>query len=218
MGRRENTIITKTCTYNVPDDYLHQTNTLGKTGSYEYTGPDKLWIFVDETTGKPAGGTVLTIKDDGDEVPTPPGVVKVFIDATVDTVMASLVWRFGDYSTLPTISETLPDGSVYERNDPQPPDHTFEFMDCVYNISTGQWVQPLPWKQPHVTWDMLRAARTGMLAASDQVLVTKMLTEEQLAAFEVYRQKLRDLPAVMEGVDPWKVKFPEDPLMELGVR
>ena len=217
MGRRENTIITKTCTYNVPDDYLHQVNTLGKTGSYEYIGPDKLWIFVDEETGKPSSGTVLTIKDDGDEVPTPPGLIKVFIDANVDTVIASLVWRHGDYRNLPNISETMPDGTVYVRNDPQPPDHTFEYMDCVYNNSTKQWVQPLPWKQPHVTWDLLRSARTGMLAGSDQVLVTKILTDEQRAAYEIYRQKLRDLPSVMAGVDPWKVKFPEDPLMDQGV-
>lgn len=213
MGIRENTIITKTCTYPAPDDYLYQTNTLGKTGSYEYTGPDKLWIFVDGETGKPANGTVLTEREDGDEVPTPPGYVKVFIDANVDTVMASLVWRHVDYSSLPTCSETLPDGSVYERNDPQPPDHTFEFMDCVYDFNAGTWVQPLPWKKPHVDWEMLRAARTGMLAASDQTLLTRILTTEQRAAYEVYRQKLRDLPTVMAGVDPWKVKFPEDPLL-----
>lgn len=213
MGIRENTIITKTCTYNVPDDYLHQTNLLNKTGSYEYTGPDKLWIFVDETTGKPHSGQVFTIKDDGDEIATPPGLVKVFVDASVDTVMASMIWRHHDYSSLPTITETLPDGSTYTRNEPQPPDHTYEFMECVYNIATNSWVQPFPWKQPHINWDQLRAARTSLLAASDQVLVTKLLTTEQRAEFEVYRQKLRDLPTVMAGVDPWKVAFPEDPLL-----
>lgn len=213
MGIRENTIITRTCTYDVPDDYLHQTNSLGKTGSYEYTGPDKLWIFVDAVTGKPVSGQVFTEKDDGDEIPTPEGLLKVFVDASVETVVASMIWRHADYSSLPTITETLPDGSTYSRNDPQPPDHTYEYMDCVYNVNTNSWTRPFPWKQPHMTWDLLKIARTGLLAASDQTLLTKILTTEQRAAYEIYRQKLRDLPTVMAGVDPWKVQFPEDPLL-----
>lgn len=213
MGIRENTIIKKTCTYDMPDDYLHQTNTLGKTGSYEYEGPDKLWIFVSEDTGKPLNGQVFTIKDDGDEVPTPSGLVKVFVDASVETVMASMIWRHKDYSYLPTQTEQLPDGTSYTRPIDQPPDHTFEFMDCVYNVATGQWIKPFPWKKPHVTWDDLRAARTSLLAASDKVIATTVMSDQQRAAFEVYRQKLRDLPTVFAGVDPWKVMFPEDPTL-----
>lgn len=213
MGIRENTIITKTCTYDMPDDYLHQTNTLGKTGSYEYEGPDKLWIFVNEETGKPSSGQVYTIKDDGDEVPTPPGLVKVFVDANVETVMASMIWRHKDYSYLPMQTEQLPDGATYTRPINQPPDHTFEFMECVYDFTTDAWVKPFPWKQPHVTWDDLRRARTALLAASDKTIATTLMSDEKRAEYEVYRQKLRDLPAVFDGIDPWKVPFPNEPTL-----
>ena len=51
--------ITKTFTYDCPDDYLYDTNALGKTGEWTYTGPDKIWVLVDNTTNKFAGG-VLT--------------------------------------------------------------------------------------------------------------------------------------------------------------
>lgn len=211
MGIRENNIITKTCTYDMPDDYLYQTNLLGKTGSYEYEGPDKLWIFVSEETGKPLNGQVFTEKDDGDEVPSPPGMVKVFIDATVDTVMASMVWRHKDYSYLPTQTEDLPDGTSYTRPIVQPPDHTFEFMECVYNINSNTWQTPFPWKRPHMDWDALRTARTALLAASDKTVATTLMSDEDRAAYEVYRQKLRDLPDTFAGVDPWKVMFPIEP-------
>ena len=211
MGIRENTIITKTCTYDAPDDYLYQTNTLGNTWSYEYEGPDKLWIFISEETGRPLNGQCFTIKDDGDEIPTPPGQVKILVDDNVDTVIASMIWRHKYYDYLPTQTEQLPDGTSYTRPINQPPDHTYEFMECVYNIAAGEWVKPLPWKKPHVTWDDLRKARTAMLAASDKTLATTLMSDQERAAFEVYRQKLRDLPAVFEGVDPWKVIFPTDP-------
>jgi len=210
MGIRENNIITRTCTYDMPDDYLHQTNTLGKTGSFEYHGPDKLWIFVSEETGKPLNGQVFTEKDDGDLVPTPPGMLKVFIDATVETVLASMIWRHMDYSSLPTITETLPDGSTYTRNEPQPPDHVYEFMDCVYNPTSG-WVKPFPWKQPHMTWEGLTTARNALLSASDRTLATTLLTDEKRAEWETYRQALRDLPDTFAGVDPWKISFPAEP-------
>lgn len=213
MGIRETKIITKTCTYDLPDDYLHLTNALGKTGSYEYIGPDKLWIFIDEETSKPSSGQVLTERDDGDEVPTPQGRIKVFVDATIDTVMASMIWNNKDYSVLPQLTESLPDGTTYTRPEIQPPDHTYEFMDCVYNTTTNEWVKPFPWKKPHVTWDDIKLARVAELAASDKVLATTLLSDEDKATYEVYRQKLRDLPVTFAGVDPWKVVFPVPPVI-----
>jgi hypothetical protein len=213
MGIRQNTIITKTCTYDLPDDYLYQTNTLGLTGSYEYEGPDKLWIFVNEETGMPINGQVYTERDDGDEVPAPQGTIKVFVDANVETVLASMIWRHKDYSYLPTITEQLPDNTSYTRPEVQPPDHTYEFMECVYNVATNEWVKPFPWKKPHMTWEGIRQGRLSLLAASDRVLATTLLTTSEAAEYEVYRQKLRDLPAVFEGVDPWKIIFPEPPVI-----
>ena len=86
-----------------------------------------------------------------------------------------------------------------------------ELMDCVYNLVSKSWNKPFPWKQPHMDWDQLKAARLGLLSESDQILTTKQLTDEQKAAMEVYRQKLRDFPDTFAGIDPWKVSFPEIP-------
>jgi len=46
MGERNNNIISKTFNYDLPDDYLNQTNNNNLIGSFTYSGPDKLWVFV----------------------------------------------------------------------------------------------------------------------------------------------------------------------------
>lgn len=210
--RRENTIITKTFSYPVPDDYLHLTSAENKTGSYTYTGPDKLWVYVDNDTGKLHSGICYTESDDGEDVPTPAGQTKVLLTAENDPEMLSMVWLGdNDYSALPTISEDLPDGSAYVRADPTPPDHTYELMECVYDLENQTWVKPFPWKQPYMDWDTIKAARVNLLAESDKIIATKILTEEQSTALEEYRQKLRDLPTTFAGIDPWKVPFPQLP-------
>lgn len=210
--RRENTIITKTFSYPIPDDYLHLTSVENKVGSYTYTGPDKLWVFVDNETGKLHSGICYTDKDDGEDVPSGPGLTKVCVTAENDPEILSMIWLGdNDYTALPTLAEQLPNGGVYSRVDPTPPDHTYELMDCVYNLENQTWVKPFPWKTPHMDWETLRNARTNLLAESDKIIATKILTQEQTAALEEYRQKLRELPTTFDGVDPWKVPFPELP-------
>lgn len=212
MGSKINNIVTTTFSYPVPDDYLHQTNSQNKTGTYSYTGPDKLWVFVDNTTGKLPSGICYTERDDGEDIPTPEGWTKVCVDSETEPALLSMIWNGdNDYSALPTKTENLPDGHSYTRPDPTPPDHTYELMDCVYNVVTKSWNKPFPWKQSHMDWDQLKAARVALLNESDQILTTKQLTDEQKAAMEVYRQKLRDFPVTFAGIDPWKVSFPEIP-------
>jgi len=206
----ENTIIEHTFTYPVPDEYLHQTSNSNKTNTWTYRGPDKLWIWVNNNTGKPVSSFHVTERENGQDHPTPEGQTKVLIDPRKDPEIASIVWNRIDYGTLEQVEEELPDGSIYAVPSPLPPDHTYEFMDCVYNISTQSWNKPLPWKKPHMTWDELKGARAGMLKASDSML-TGYLTDEQRAEWEEYRQKLRDLPTTFAGIDPWKVPFPRDP-------
>ena len=54
-----NTIIEKDFTYNIPDDYLAQTNNDSKTAEATFKGPDKIWIFVDKDTGKSTRSRLL---------------------------------------------------------------------------------------------------------------------------------------------------------------
>ncbi len=212
MGSKINNIITKTFSYPLPDDYLYLTNSQNKTGSYTYTGPDKVWVFINNETKKLDSGLHYTERDDGEDIPTPAGYTKVCVDANTDPEILSILWQGdNDYSRLPTKVENLPDGSTYTRPDPTPPDHTFELMDCEYDLEAKAWKKPLPWKKPHMDWDGIRKGREGLLRESDLILSTKVLTDEQKAQLEEYRQKLRDIPSLFEGIDPWKVPFPDMP-------
>lgn len=205
----ENTIITKTFTYKLADAYLHQTGSLNKTGTWTYTGPDKLWIFVNNETNKINSRFHYTERDNGAEVPTDPGMTKVLVDANLDPLLASLLHNEVDYSTLERAYEDLPDGSQYWTPTPIPPDHTYELADIEYDTETGYFKQPYPWKKPHMSWEELKNVRNMMLKTSDTKM--RMANDDKKAEWEEYRQKLRDLPAVFEGIDPWKVPFPSEP-------
>lgn len=212
----ENTIVSKTFTYDLPDDYLSQTSELGLTGTFTYEGPDKVWIFVDDTTGHPASGLYYTEDINGADVPTPTDQIKVLVTADREPEIISLITGNMDYSGLPQKDEALPDGSVYSRCDPTPPDHTYEFEELQYDVTAdpngGHWIKPLPWKKPFTDWDQLKAARNGLLAMSDDFLAnTPTLTDAKRAEWETYRQALRDLPVTFDGIEAHKVPFPAEP-------
>lgn len=205
----ENRIIEKTFTYNVPDEYLHNTNRLKKTNTWTYKGPDKLWIFVDKETNKIPSRFHYTERDNGAEVPTPEDQYKVLVDADQNPLLASMIHNELDYGTLPHDIEEFADGSTYGVPNPLPPDHTYELVDVEYNPESGEFLTPYPWKKPHMDWETLINIRNQLLAASDQSY--RMAAEEDKTAWEEYRTKLRDLPDTFAGVDPWKVSFPEQP-------
>lgn len=208
---KENIITSKKFTYSLPDDYLYQTNEKQLSATYTYTGPDKLWVFVWEDTGKVVGPLYYTEKEDGNEIPTPKDQIKVFIDANKTPLIATMFCDNTDRSTLSIYEEILPDGSVYSRHKNTTPDHTYEFDELTYDIENSVWKEPLPWKKPFVTWDNIKQARNSMLAATDTVLMTKILSDEQKVEIEQIRQKIRDLPDTFSGIDPWKVPFPQLP-------
>jgi len=205
----EITRIEKTFTYDIADQYLYQTNTLKRTAQWTYIGPRYLWIFVDSQTKKIIGGFHYLESDNGENVPTPVGQIKVKIDADVNPDIASLVHNELNYGALPHTVENLPDGSTYGHPDPIPPDHTYELTEITYDPVTQTFVKPYPWKKPHMTWEELKIWRNNMLKATDQR--SRTCQPEKVPAWEEYRQKLRDIPAVFAGIDPWKVPFPKEP-------
>jgi hypothetical protein len=199
----------KTFTYNIPDEYLHQTNDLGKTATWTYTGPDKMWIFVDNETNKILSRFHYTERDNGAEVPTPEGMTKILVDANEDPLLASLLHNEVDYFSLGRHETTLPDGSVYWHTDPLPPDHAYELIDIEYDTETNKLKKPYPWKKPHITWEELIDVRNNMLRLSDSKY--RVASPEELPEWEEYRQKLRDLTTTFNGIDPWMIPFPVEP-------
>ena len=201
--------IEKTFTYDIADAYLYQTNDLKKTAEWTYMGPDKLYMFVDATTLRPTSKYHLTDRDNGAEVPTPEGMLKVIVNANTHPEIASLLHVEQVYGELPHTVENLPDNTTYGHPDPIPPDHTYELTELEYDLATQAFKKPYPWKKPHISWEELILVRNAQLKGSDTKLQTAL--EDEKAAWETYRQKLRDLPTTFAGVDPWKVTFPQSP-------
>ena len=221
VEKRTNERIEKSFVYDLPDQYLYQTNDLKRTGEWTYKGPRYLWIFADAETGKVKGTFHYLESDDGDLVPTPEGEIKIKVDANVNPDIAAMCHNEWDYGKdFPQFVEQLPDGNTYGHCDPQAPDHTYEIKEIVYDVETETFVKPYAWKQPHITWTEIMRWRDMNLNLSD-LQYKNAINPVKKAAWAEYRQQLRDLPAVFEGIDPWKIPFPPNPdredIIEPGV-
>ena len=221
-----NTNITQNFTYNLPDDYLAQTNADGNTATANYNGPDKIWIFIDEDTGRSdTSRLVLTEEENGEQFPVPEGQYKVKVKCATDPVICSLFDAQVEWDTVvgqTNIVVNLPDGTTYERPDPTDVDHTYELDECVYNkdgtltdgvYTGGTWT--MAWKQPWSSWEQLIQVRNNMLAGSDSKIADDMPAATK-AVWLTYRQKLRDLPALFnhgesDEFPPHMVNFPVEP-------
>ena len=187
-------LIEKTFTYDLPDDYLYQTNDLKKTGTWTYKGPDKIWVMISKDDNK-FKGWHLDESNDGETYPTPLDMYKVFIDCEKEPLLATL---FGpghhyDYGSLEHSEEVLPDGTIYSRPETPPPDHTYEVREIVYDPDTNTFVKPYPWKVPHSDWTLIRTWRNDLLQSSDY-RVGDHMPKEVAAKWEEWRQTLRDIP------------------------
>ena len=85
--------ITKDFTYDIPDEYLAQTKANGDTATASYTGPAKLWVFVQEQTGKNTSDAMQLDEnwDGNPDLPAPEGQVKVELDCEgADTLICAI--------------------------------------------------------------------------------------------------------------------------------
>ena len=197
------TIITKTFTYNLADDYLAQTGDMGKTADWTYIGPDVIYAVIDRDTNIYAGHFYLE-EQDGATVPLAPNEYRVRIDCEANPLLCCLLHaeiEKPDYVDLDQHEELLPDGLTYKRPLNPPPDHTHDIRDIVFSETTQQATLPFPWKAPHSTWEQLRRWRNGILDGTDSKegdYVADM-PESLRTAWAEFRQKLRDIPQVHGG-------------------
>jgi len=227
-------------TYPVPDKYLSQSTAAGNTASMSYLGPDTIWVQVykdGENKGKWNKNPIKTnYADDGDfengveeemadairALPVPLDAERIEIDCTTNPHLCA-IWTkpetVGDdtpnYTSLPQQQDSLADGKVYysrPQNDKIPPDHVWNPMESSWNFDTEEWDlvlrKPEDFGMP-TSWDEIRAGRNAELELTD---IKGMLPEgDEKAAWDTYRQALRDLPATYEGIEPHTVPRPNSP-------
>lgn len=211
------TTITKAFTYNIADTLFGSTTTEGKTAHASYTGPDRLWVFVDAETGALSRQyPPLTSQEDGGDVPVPFGTHRVEITAENNIQLLAMFKEDGvTYDDVTQTTEALPEGygSVLYNNTATLSE-THSLSDLVYDLINNTW-KDFPLIDDGITWEQLIASRNTMLAASDGKISPDM-PDAIKQPILTYRQALRDLPAAYgygteNEVDAWKVQFPEQP-------
>jgi len=210
--------ITKEFTYDIPDTYLAQTNSNGDTATATYTGPERLYVFVDAETGR---NTLDQTPPDEDFIYNPStdtvaeGERLVELDcAGEDTLMCAIYLPHTVTLTQTNQVVALPEGyGNYEFPWPPYPDHAYEYNLCSHDEGTGHWT--LTWKQPWQTWETLIQLRNDRLDSTDHRVAEDMPASVKQPWID-FRQKLRDLPTTWgHGTDSeypaHQVKFPEEP-------
>ena len=211
------TTITKAFTYNIADELFGNTVADARTADASYTGPDRVWVFVDETTGALSRQyPPLTSLEDGGEVPEPAGTVRVLVTAEDDIQQLAMFKEDGvTYADVTQISEALPAGyGNVLYNNKATLSETHDLDDLVYDIDNSTW-NDLPLIDDGITWEQIISSRNVMLGASDGRISPDM-PDAVKAPWVAYRTLLRDLPAAYGyGTDSeiaaWKVQLPEQP-------
>ena len=197
-------IITKVFNYNLPDDYLSQVRTMGKTAEWTYIGPDEVCLVIKKDTNS-YSGKFLTHDHDKDIVPIALDEYHVHVDCATNPLLCALAHceiEKPDYADLDQHEELLPDGLTYRRPLHPPPDHTHDIRDIVF---TPDGVPPepstFPWKAPHSTWEAIRYWRNTILTMTDDKEGEHLedMPAALATAWGEYRQHLRDIPQTHGG-------------------
>lgn len=206
------TEITKKFTYNIPDNFLAQTHHLGKTHEWEYTGPDRIWVFVDDATGAVGEYNFRTLEEDGPTYPTPLDFSKIEVDCAANPLLGTLL-RANKYNpdinSFPQITVNLPDGNVYSRPENPEPNFAYEASETKY--VNGEW--QFVWKKPWVSWQDIYKVRDQFLKQAELELqhVTTLPPHLQ-AKLEKYIEDLKNIETVWADLEPYMYVFPDYPL------
>lgn len=155
--------------YDIPDRYLHQTNSLGKTATFKYKGPEKIWVFVEADTGRLEVGMDARAYNPDDEnqakeMETFGGKnhKAILVDATKEPLLATLVWMDNEpHENYPCKAWRDPDTNevVYWETDPLIPDDAYDQANIYYDLEKNEWIKPFPWEKPGLTEEEWEASR-----------------------------------------------------------
>ena len=212
------TNVTKQLTYKTPNEQWSTNDSQNKTATVTYTGPDKLWAFIDDDTQR-ISPPVYTSLHDGDSIPVPPGMTRVMLDANVQDDLKVMAMLNGMLVTEPVgYTETavaLPDGSTYLDRSPLFVTDIHNIDTVTYNFGTRSW--NFSYRTSPVAWEDIINARNAKLTASDGRISPDM-PEALKTVWTEYRAALRNFPATMgrgtaNEVAAWKCQLPNPPVV-----
>ena len=193
-------------TYSIPDKLYSLENTLGKTSTQLYEGPDEIVMWLDKETGYLM--QAFAPEDEPDR-PLPLDLKREILKADTDINCCKIGLIYGGLET-PKIYEVAvgpvdqPNATVVDPSD----------IRIVYDRDTvtADYTAPLKFVEHKriPSDDFIRSRRDSLLAKSDGKIAPDMpeaLKQQWLS----YRQKLRDLPVDWADVPNYLVRFPRSP-------
>ena len=216
-------------TYNLPNDFLVDlSQSMGYTRETTYDGPDRLYLIIDNATGKEHMGPI-TAEEKADGRPVPQGCRYVEIDCVENPLLCQLRGPVIDEAeedhTGSQPHPLSPEIEGYRRYTYQTPllprniydnynitvdqdDNVNIPIRTVVEVMYGNSLTELP------DWEFVRKRRDKMLASADG-RVSEDMPDSLKQQWFTYRQRLRDLPSVMQANNvPAHIAlmmFPEDP-------
>jgi len=198
--------ITKMLTYSIPDKLYSLENTLGKTSTQLYEGPDEIVMWLDKETGYLM--QAFAPEDEPDR-PLPLDLKREILKADSDVNCCKIGLIYGGLEA-PKIYEVSvgpvdqPNATLIDPSD----------VRIVYSRDsvTADYTAPLKFfDRPRIpSDDFIRSRRDSLLAKSDGKISPDM-PESLKQQWLDYRQKLRDLPADWAEVPNYLVRFPRSP-------
>lgn len=218
-------------TYPIWDEWRKNSFTEGRTGTFTYEGPEFLTFEVtnnpeSEDHGKESGWCLWEKRDL--ERPSGGDITRVTVDCKEQPLLCEigndcgredliLMRRQRDWEILWDAPDGYPDVEYTQELEPRDiyndADITYDFETDTFNIGVRDWAAT--GSKMDLTWPEVRDLRDQMLHETDAKVGQTDAPQEIQDAWIDYRQRLRDLPSVMQGLgyEPWQavMMFPNQP-------
>jgi hypothetical protein len=214
--------------YAVPNQfYTDHSFTQGKKRTTTYDGPDKIYLIVDQVTGKETHGP-LTAEEKADGRPVPVGSMYYEVDCIENPLFcqfrAPIIDEAEEDHSHVVSHPDSPNIAGYKQltyQEPLLPRNIYDKYNTRVNLETGELTIPVytPLEalfggamREDVTWDYIRRKRGSELERCDMNVGGDIPMSVQQPWLD-YRQLLRDLPTALAGVPPAIVlrMFPAHP-------
>lgn len=223
--------ISKEFTYPIWDEWRKNSFTEGRTGTFTYNGPEFLTFEVNNDSTSPdygkESGWCLWLKQDL-ERPTGADITRITVDCKENPLLCEIgndegredmiaMRRSREWEILWDAPDGYPDVEYTDELEPRDiyddANITYDFETETWNIGVRDWAAT--GSKLDLTWEEVRDVRDQMLHETDAKVGQTDAPQELQEEWLNYRQRLRDLPSVMEarGYAPWQavMMFPNPP-------